>query len=55
MSHAGLPGRPTDSPSIPSYFTGKPACWGCTTPPSGSHRHTTPGPYQPKAHKNNKR
>jgi phospholipase C len=24
---------PTDSPSIPGYFTGKPACVGCTTPP----------------------
>jgi phospholipase C len=24
---------PTDSPVIPSYFIGKPACWGCTTPP----------------------
>jgi phospholipase C len=27
---------PTDSPSIPAYFTGKPACLGCTTPPPGS-------------------
>jgi phospholipase C len=24
---------PTDSPSIPGYFTGKPPCAGCTTPP----------------------
>jgi phospholipase C len=24
---------PTDSPSIPAYFIGKPACLGCTTPP----------------------
>jgi phospholipase C len=24
---------PTDSPSIPAYFRGKPACVGCTTPP----------------------
>ncbi|MGH7734447.1 MAG: alkaline phosphatase family protein, partial [Gemmatimonadales bacterium] len=24
---------PTDSPSIPVYFRGKPACVGCTTPP----------------------
>jgi hypothetical protein len=24
---------PTDSPSIPAYFTGKPACAGCTVPP----------------------
>ena len=26
---------PTDSPSIPAYFQGKPACVGCTTPPPG--------------------
>jgi phospholipase C len=26
---------PTDSPSIPAYFRGKPACTGCTTPPPG--------------------
>jgi phospholipase C len=26
---------PTDSPSIPTYFTGLPACPGCTTPPPG--------------------
>jgi phospholipase C len=26
---------PTDSPSIPPYFTGKPPCLGCTTPPPG--------------------
>ncbi len=26
---------PTDSPSIPAPFTGKPACFGCTTPPPG--------------------
>jgi hypothetical protein len=26
---------PTDSPSIPAYFTGKPPCLGCTTPPPG--------------------
>ncbi len=34
---------PTDSPSIPAYFTGKPPCPGCTTPPTGDlprgHRH----------------
>jgi phospholipase C len=24
---------PTDSPSIPAYFNGKPRCLGCTTPP----------------------
>jgi phospholipase C len=40
---------PTDSPSIPLYFIGKPACWGCTTvPPAGFNRHA-PGPYRPKA------
>jgi phospholipase C len=26
---------PTDSPSIPAYFHGQPACAGCTTPPPG--------------------
>ena len=26
---------PTDSPSIPAYFTGKPPCLGCTRPPPG--------------------
>ncbi len=26
---------PTDSPSIPFYFVGKPPCVGCTTPPPG--------------------
>ena len=41
---------PTDSPSIPRYFTGKPACWGCTTPPPAVRGHKTPGPYQPIAH-----
>ena len=31
-----LPTNPkTDSPSIPAYFTGRPACLGCTTPPPG--------------------
>ena len=27
---------PTDSPSIPPLFRGKPACFGCTTPPPGA-------------------
>ncbi len=27
---------PTDSPSIPAYFLGRPACRGCTTPPPGA-------------------
>jgi hypothetical protein len=47
-----LPTNPlTDSPSIPLYFIGKPACWGCTTPPPAA-RHTGRAqvPYQPKAH-----
>jgi len=39
---------PTDSPSIPRYFTGKPACWGCTRPPPAARGHPTPGPFQPK-------
>jgi phospholipase C len=26
---------PTDSPSIPAYFSGMPPCLGCTTPPPG--------------------
>jgi phospholipase C len=26
---------PTDSPSIPVYFLGRPACLGCTIPPPG--------------------
>jgi hypothetical protein len=31
-----LPTNPaTDSPSIPAYFRGQPACPGCTTPPPG--------------------
>ncbi|HJZ27760.1 MAG TPA: hypothetical protein VJ370_15900, partial [Streptosporangiaceae bacterium] len=31
---------PTDSPSIPAYFRGKPACVGCTTPPPGGPKVT---------------
>jgi phospholipase C len=27
---------PTDSPTIPAYFHGKPRCLGCTTPPPGT-------------------
>jgi len=31
-----LPTNPaTDSPSIPSYFAGRPSCMGCTVPPPG--------------------
>jgi phospholipase C len=26
---------PTDSAPVPAYFTGLPACWGCTSPPPG--------------------
>jgi hypothetical protein len=32
---------PTDSPAIPPYFQGAPACYGCTSPP--------PGPFRPRA------
>src|SRR5262249_47229830 len=32
---------PTDSPTIPPYFTGKPPCYGCTRPPPA--RPTGPG------------
>jgi phospholipase C len=42
---------PTDSPSIPLFFIGKPACWGCTTPPPAGFNRRAPGPYRPKAHK----
>jgi phospholipase C len=27
---------PADSPSVPLYFKGAPACYGCTTPPPGN-------------------
>jgi len=46
---------PTDSPSIPLYFIGKPACWGCTAPPPAGVSRRTPGPYAPKAHKRTKK
>jgi hypothetical protein len=32
---------PTDSPAIPPYFQGAPACYGCTSLP--------PGPFRPRA------
>ncbi len=32
---------PTDSPSIPAYFTGKAPCQGCTTPPTATSNTTT--------------
>ena len=41
---------PTDSASIPLYFIGKPACWGCTTPAPAGFNRRAPGPYRPKAH-----
>ncbi len=41
---------PTDSPSIPLYFIGKPACWGCTAPPPAGFSKRAPGPFRPKAH-----
>ena len=34
---------PTDSPAIPPYFTGKPACVGCTTPPPAARKHGRAG------------
>jgi phospholipase C len=34
---------PTDSPGIPAYFTGKPPCVGCTTPPPASSRRLLGG------------
>jgi phospholipase C len=33
---------PTDSPIIPAYFTGRPACLGCTTPPPAFHARRLP-------------
>jgi phospholipase C len=33
---------PTDSPGVPAYFLGKPACVGCTTPPPAGLRHKRP-------------
>ena len=33
---------PTDSPSIPAYFKGKPACLGCTVPPPAGQRAPAP-------------
>jgi phospholipase C len=30
---------PTDSPTLPAYFTGKPPCLGCTTPPPAARAH----------------
>jgi phospholipase C len=35
---------PTDSPSIPAYFSGKPPCVGCTTPPPGGPKATRKRP-----------
>jgi phospholipase C len=35
---------PADSPSIPAYFRGKPACVGCTTPPPGGPKVTRKRP-----------
>jgi phospholipase C len=30
---------PTDSPTVPGYFTGQPPCQGCTTPPPAARAH----------------
>jgi len=39
---------PTDSPTLPAYFTGKPACVGCTaTPPSGRVPRGQRAPVRP--------
>ena len=35
---------PTDSPSIPAYFRGRPPCVGCTTPPPGGPKVTRKSP-----------
>jgi len=40
---------PTDSPSIPLYFIGKPACWGCTMLPLAGFSRKAPGAYRPGA------
>jgi phospholipase C len=49
---------PTDSPTIPRYFIGKPPCDGCTTLPpaySGAHHHkATHHKRQTKARRNKK-
>jgi phospholipase C len=37
---------PTDSPLIPAYFTGRPPCLGCATPPPG-----VPGPGRRRRHR----
>jgi phospholipase C len=40
---------PTDSPTLPEYFTGMPPCMGCTTPPPGnlSNAELTQVPHLP--------
>jgi phospholipase C len=43
---------PTDSPTIPHYFIGKPPCYGCTTPPpaySGAAHHSSPSKKKKKS------
>jgi phospholipase C len=38
---------PTDSPTVPSFFQGMPACRGCTGPPAGAGR--SPATHRKKA------
>jgi phospholipase C len=41
---------PTDSPLIPAYFIGKPACWGCTTPPPAGYPSPPKSKSKDKSH-----
>src|SRR5260370_35947653 len=38
---------PTDSPSVPAYFIGRPACLGCAAPPPGERRPAAGLPRRP--------
>jgi phospholipase C len=42
---------PTDSPTIPRYFIGKPPCYGCTTPPPAY----APSPHTSQSKKKKKK
>jgi phospholipase C len=42
---------PTDSPSIPPYFAGKPACWGCTTVPPANFTPKRKRQHHPHHHR----
>ncbi|HEV2373741.1 MAG TPA: alkaline phosphatase family protein [Streptosporangiaceae bacterium] len=41
---------PSDSPNIPAFFAGKPACMGCTTLPPGGVGNPIPGAHHPRHH-----